>query len=558
MIPGSALFAQVPSQQGISGQEQTRKMQEEEDALRKKIEKEREKPVIEEKEIPPPTPSLAEEKTPIKRIQVTGVTLISEKEINKVTAQFENKELTFADMKKAANMITDIFRQKGYITSRAYVPPQKIKDGLLQIKALEGLMGDLEVKGNRYFKTSIIKKKISLIKGAIFNYNTLRKNLTRINQHPDRAAKAILKPGKEPGTTDVILEVKDRLPIHAGFNYDNFGSRYISKDRYSMQVTHNNLFGLDDSLTFQYQLAQHSRYFLKNLRYLLPLAGDWQFGLSAAFSRVKLGEDYEDSDVRGKSKLYGIFANKPLIDLENFSLGLNLGFDYKDITNYQQQVVSSRDSLRVAKLGFDIDLSDNLGGRNLISHEVNVGMADIMGGLKQHDSKASRNGAGGKFTKNIINLFRLQKMPFSSNLLFKNQIQLSSYILPASEQFQIGGIANVRGYPPAEAVGDKGYAWTLEWSFPLYPVPKVIKVPFSSAKLYDALKVAIFYDWANARLRRPSATEEKSKTLRAVGYGFRFNLPEDFSLRLDFGWPLDNTPADSDHMHTWFQVSKTF
>jgi hemolysin activation/secretion protein len=149
-------------------------------------------------------------------------------------------------------------------------------------------------------------------------------------------------------------------------------------------------------------------------------------------------------------------------------------------------------------------------------------------------------------------------MPFSSTLLWKNQIQISPYILTAAEQFQIGGIANVRGYPPAEAVGDKGYSMTWEWSFPLYFIPKDIKVPFSKAKFYDAFRLAVFYDWANTRLRRPIGTEQKDRTLKAAGCGLRLNLPENFSLRLDFGWPLDNTPSDSDHMHTWAQVSKSF
>jgi hemolysin activation/secretion protein len=152
----------------------------------------------------------------------------------------------------------------------------------------------------------------------------------------------------------------------------------------------------------------------------------------------------------------------------------------------------------------------------------------------------------------------LQKLPFSSTLLWKNQIQLSPYILSAAEQFQVGGIINVRGYPPAEVVGDEGYAMTWEWSIPPYLISKKIKVPLSQARLYDALRLVTFYDWANTRLRRPIVTEEKNKTLTSAGWGVRFNLPENFSLRAEFAWPLDNTPTDGDHMHTLFQVSKEF
>ena len=533
-----------------------RQLQEKEKKLREEIETPKKAPEKEELPALPAGPESAE-KALIKKINVTGFTILSGKEINDIISPFENKELTLKEMQKVANLITDSYRQKGYINSTAYLPPQDIKEGVLEIKVVEVVTGEVEIKDNRYFKTSLLREKIPLKKGEPFNYNALKKGLTEINKQPDRNAHAVLAPGKEPGTTDIVLDVKDRLPIHVGFNMDNFGSRYINKYRYGVNFTHNNLLGFDDKLNFQYQLGQSGRYFLKSINYLLPVREGWEVGASAFFSRVKLGQDLEDSDVRGKTKLYSLFANRSLIDTDNFDLGMNLGFDYKDITNYQLQAVTSHDKLREAKIGLDADASDNF-GRTIVTNELDFGIPNIMGGLKEQDINASRSGAGGKFIKDTINLLRLQKMPFSSTLLCKNQIQISPYILTSAEQFQIGGIANVRGYPPAEAVGDKGYSMTWEWSFPPYFIPKDIKVPFSKAKFYDAFRWAVFYDWANTRLRRPTATESKNQTLRGWGCGARFNLPEDFSLRIDLGWPLDKTPSDSDHLHTWIQVSKDF
>lgn len=532
-------------------------MEEQEEALRKKVEEEKKVPQIEERFPQAPAPAVSEEKVSIQDIRVTGVTLLSEKEINKIVAPFKNKELTLADIQKVADLITDAYRQKGYITSRAYLPPQKIEIGALEIRVLEGKMGAVEIKGNRYFSTRLILSKITLKKGEPFNYNELRKDLTTINEQPDRASRAVLMPGKEPGETDMLLEVKDHLPIHVGIDWDNFGSRYIEKQRYTTRFTHSNLLGFDDNLTFQYQLSQEARYILKSVRYLFPVTADLEVGFFAGISRVKLGQDFEDSDVRGKSQIYGLFANRSLLDTEQLDLTLNLGFDYKDITNYQFQRATSSDRLRNVRFGLEMDLSDNF-GRTVITDEFGIGISDIMGGLKKHDSKASRSGAGGRFTKNTLNLLRLQRLPFSSQLLWKNQIMISPYILTAVEEFQIGGISNVRGYPPAEVVGDNGYSSTFEWTFPPYLLPRNIKVPFSRAKFYDAVRLAMFYDWANARLRRPTVTEQKDRTLRAAGCGLRFNLPEDFSVRLDFAWALDNPPSDANQVHRWIQVSKDF
>lgn len=530
---------------------------EKEKLLKQRIQKVKPKPQIEEKL---PAKAIAPkpgEKVFIKKINVIGVTLLSQKEIDAIILPFENKELDLNIFFNITDLITDRYRQKGYVTSRAYLPPQKIEANILEIRVIEGLTGNLEIKGNRYFKSSLIKEKIKLKKGQVFNYKILQQNLIKINEHPDRNIRAVLIPGKEPGTTDIILEVKDRLPVHLSLNWDNFGSRYIYRDRYQTILTFNNFIGREDILSLQYQIAQSDTYRLTALRYLYPLTESTQIGIFAARTKLDLGREYKDFNVRGKSRLYSVYLRQSLVDQEKINLDLNFGFDYKDIFNFQLGDEVSRDRLRVLKFGLDLDILDKL-GRTILIHEVDFGLPSTFGALERKDTRASRLGSGGKFVKHVINLLRLQKMPFSSTLLWKNQIQLSPYILTAAEQFQIGGISNLRGYPPAEYVGDKGYASSWEWSFPFYFIPKTIKFPFSKAKFYDALRWVIFYDWANTHLKTPQPGEEKNQTLRSVGCGFRFSLPEEFFIRVDVAWPLDKIPSDNKHCHSWVQISKNF
>jgi len=548
----SSVRAEIAPEQQMRSDE----IQKRDEQLRQEIETPKKVP---EKEELPPLPATPEstEKAFIKEIRVSGFTILTDKEIKDIILPFENKELTLGEMQRAANMITDAYRQRGYINSLAYLPPQDIKQEILEIKVVEVSTGEIEIKGNRYFSTSLLRSKIPLKKGEPFNYNDLRKGLAQINRQRDRNARAVLMPGKEPGTTDVVLEVKDRLPIHLGFSMDNLGSRYIGKYRYGLKVYNNNLIGFDDKLSFQFLAGQSDRYYSGNLSYVMPIGSSWDVGLSAFVSQVKLGGALKDSEITGKSKTYSAFARNAFVDTENLDINLNFGYDHKDIVNKQQGSVTSHDRLSVAKLGFDVDALDKF-GRTLFTYEFAGGIPDFMGSMSAKDDDASVAGSGGKFVKNTINFLRLQKLPFSTNLLWKNQFQMTPYVLPSIEQFQIGGIANVRGYGPAEAVGDCGLSTTAELSLPVYPIPKHIAVPFSKAKLYDALKLAVFYDWANSHLRKPAAGTKKNATLSSVGFGVRFNLPEDFSVRLDLAWPLDKTPSDSDHLHTWIQVSLDF
>lgn len=563
-LPILYVFAATNPEQEMRSHE----LQEKEKALRQKIEEPRKAPEA-PPELPPTQPGLESlEKVTLKKIDVIGATLIPARDIRIITGPLEGKEVTIRDLQKAADRITDIYRQKGYITSRAYLPPQKIAEGLVEIRIVEGITGNLEIKGNRYFKTALLREKINLKKGEPFQYELLKKGLSRINEQPDRNAKAVLAPGKEPGTTDVVVEVKDNLPIHAGFTYDDYASHSLDRNRFKTTLSHDNLLGFDDVLTAQYQVTEGERYVLWAVNYLMPANENLKLGLFVAHSTLAMGRDYEDLEAKGNSKYYSMFATQSLFVKDNASLKLNVGFDYKDIFNYQLGRETSRDRLRVAKAGLEFDASDKF-GRTLLTNEVAVGIPDIMGGLKKRDSAeqgidaskgvgGSRNGSGGEFIKHTINLLRLQKMPFDTIIYWKNQAQITSDILTASEQFQIGGISNVRGYPSAEAVGDRGFSSTVAFSVPFYFIPKNINAPFSKARLYDSIRLVTFYDWANTRLRRTVAPEEKNKTLSSVGYGIRIMLPENFSVRVEFAWPLNNLPSDGKHMRSWTEISKSF
>lgn len=548
---------QERASQELSGIERTDQLIREDKALEKKITKKKEKPEIEEKFPPEATPALPTETLLIKSITISGASLIPEKDLRKIVEPFENKELSLTEMQKVVDLITEVYRKKGYITSRAYIPPQKIENNIFEIRIIEGKMGDVEVKGNYYFKSALFKKKFNLKKNEPFNYYILTKTLRRINEYPDRTAKAVLVPGKEPGETDVVLEVKETLPIHAGWDFDNYGSKYIYNNRYQFSARHNNLLGMEDMLDFKYMISEAEAYRMIGGSYVLPVTEKFKLGFSAMWSKLHLLSDYKPLDIRGKSGLYSLFASQNIAYEDNFTMNVNAGLDVKDIFNYQYDQKTSSDKMRVAKIGFDADVTDPY-GRTVISNELDIGIPGFMGGLKSKDPRASRAGTGGEFTKLILNVLRLQQMPFSSTMLIKNQLQVSSMALTATEQYQIGGIINVRGYPSAELVGDNGFSSTVEWYFPPYFFPKDLKVPFTKTTFYDAVKLVAFYDYGMVHLRTPGPSQKVFDQLSDFGWGVRFNLPKNFFFKAEFACPLNQEPSDGKDIRTWLQIAVNY
>jgi len=145
--------------QQMGGMTRTRELEAGSKKLTAEIQQKKKKPGIEENLPAEAPPILPGEKVLIKHIVVSGATIIPEKEIRDIVAPFENKEIPLSEMQKAADLISEAYRTKGYITSRAYLSPQKIENETLEIKVIEGKMGDISVAGNRYYKDSLYKKK---------------------------------------------------------------------------------------------------------------------------------------------------------------------------------------------------------------------------------------------------------------------------------------------------------------------------------------------------------------------------------------------------------------
>ena len=558
LLSSSESFAQSSSSHQTSSQEGQRQLQDIDQRLRQRLQSQ--SPETIKNTTTPESKKTNEQPSPtvlINSITVTGSHILSQKEIDAIIKPFEGQKMSLTDMQKLTELLTNALRKKGYVTTHAILPPQKLTNGTLEIKIIEGRMGNVQVQGNHYFSKRTFTRRITLHQGELFDYDKFRHNLGIINQYPDHHAKATLVPGQEPLQTDIVLDVKDQLPIHAGVSYDNFLSRYVGKGEFTGTLEDNNLLGFDDALTLNYITTPHNTYRLTSARYLLPLTNSTDIGFYASQNKVGLQKELKIFEARGKSKSYSIFIDQNLVNGDNLKITANAGFDYKDVFNFASDN-ESRDRLRIAKTGFNMDFTDPFYGRDIINNEFSQGIPNIIGGLNSVDPLGSRLGAGGKFSKDMIDFLRLQRLPFGLSLFTKFEAQFSSRTLTATEQYQLGGIANLRGYAPGEASGDSGQSATAELTLPLYFLPTTRHVPFSKTSWNDSLRLAGFYDWGHVHLRTAQFGEFKKTSLNSLGCGIRFNLVEGFSSRVDVGWPMDPQSSDHEHMHIWFQITKNF
>ena len=67
-----------------------------------------------------------------------GSTVFSPEELNKAVETFVDKELTFEELLEIRTAITNLYTSQGYTTSGAFLPPQDLASGVIQIQVVEG------------------------------------------------------------------------------------------------------------------------------------------------------------------------------------------------------------------------------------------------------------------------------------------------------------------------------------------------------------------------------------------------------------------------------------
>ncbi|TAL21767.1 MAG: ShlB/FhaC/HecB family hemolysin secretion/activation protein, partial [Nitrospirae bacterium] len=518
-----------------------------------------ETPVIEKKEEKPPK-AVDGKKILIRQIKLQGAALIEEQTLKTILSKYENKELTLSEMNQIAEDITANYRKQGYILAYAYIPPQEIKDGILEISVIEGKTGEITVRGNKSYSAKFIQRHLERIKqDPSLKEETIERALLILNEYPSLNVKASLTAGKDLGATDIAAQAKDSLPISGNLSYDNFGTNITSKHRLGAAFNIGNLITSGDYLMLR-GLTGLDRIDLNKLsygraEYLFPIDyNGTKMGLNYANSVYKAGEQYTILDIHGKAHVAGIYLTHPIIKTRKNTLDIKLGFDYKDVYDYLLDSIRSKDNIRVFNLGATSDSIDNLYGRNIITLTYHQGVRNLLGGNGKKDPDASRLNADGAFAKYTADIIRLQKLPGYNHLMLRGSGQLSEDNLFVAEQFMLGGAGSVRGFRPSSQSGDSGYFGSAELHLsPIYPETKIL-----NQNIGDTIKLALFADHGGVYRNNAQPGENKNDYLTSIGAGLRLYAGKYFSVRYDYALPEINGNFSSHNSEHYLQATVAF
>ncbi len=505
----------------------------------------------------------------VKEIKFKGNEVISSAEIEKQIKPYENQKMDFAKLNALCELITSLYRAQGYITSFAYVPPQTMENGVVEIEIVEAKIGKVSVEGNHYFKESLYQKDMKPLKEEVFRYQNLEGALSRLNQKPDRKARAYLVTGETPQTSDMVLKTEETYPIHAYYEFNNRGSKFTHRGRQILHLDDNNLLGYGDILNTSWTFAEEDTLHGGSAGYSFPLEDTpATLSFNASYTKTALAKDLRIFEIDGESLYLAPGITYTLYQTASFSLEGFLNFEYKDSKTSILGLEDSFDRVRVLNLGPRFAWQD-AGGRTMLWSQASFGIPDFLNGLENVDGDASRPNTGGEFNYYSAGVVRLQRVPPSAFLIMRLNGQWTSDNLTSTEQFRLGGSSSVRGYPESDASGDSGYNFSTELNTPIPFLPKhedgtktafsktdleSLKSNPSETKLLPILgkainkvgRLATFVDGGKTfNENRDSETSIKDRWLLGAGAGLRFEFDKNFTLQTDVGVPIGDESSDN-------------
>lgn len=484
---------------------------------------------------------------------VAGSDILRKSEFATRMQKYFGKPVTLGGLDEITREVINYFREQGFPVVNVVVPQQTVKDGVIQILAIEARVGRVKVENARWFRPDNIRKEVNLREGDKIDANQLQDDMNWLNTNPFRTADLKFEPGEKEGTTDLVVDVQDRLPLRVYTTYDNYGIDLTGKNRQSLGLNLGNMFSLDQQAGFQYTTSWKDLFNSMNAysgSYLIPLP--WRNSLTVFGSYTKSSaETVPGQTFQGDSWQMSGRYNIPLPTLEPVNHSFYAGLDFKQSSNAflifgQNTATGSGSGLAPFSIfqltaGYNGNIPDDLG---LTSFEVGgfYSPGGVTGWNTTSQFQENTPNSCASYVYGKFNLNRTFVLPYKFTISGNFNGQLASTALMPTEQYGLGGYNTVRGYDERSANGDNAYVFNTELRTPPGSIFKI----FGNQEVDDTFQFLAFFDYGFIGNIQPvPGTLEQTVFLMSVGPGLRYNIDRFVSVRFDWGFQLHQAPIGS-------------
>lgn len=405
-------------------------------------------------------------------IELQGAEQLSERDRKRLTEPYVDQCLGVNQLNALLKAITDTYLQRGYVTSRAYLPQQDLSRGTLTILVVEGKLEGLKPADGSSLTPRELNRAFPGDPGKLLNLRELEQLVDQLNRLPSNQVQMDLVPGQAVGGSVVQLKNTPSKPWRASLSRNNNGQASTGEQQWGLDLEWDNPLGLADQLMLRggHDGVSDSNQLSKNgyLAYSLPW-GWWTLDYSYSQSRYRSqaesnGFAFEQS---GQSENQQFKAERVVHRDAVSKTALNTGLSLLRTNNYIEDSRLAVSSNRISELQFGFNHGRRFGSAFV---NLDLGWQEGIGAFGAQGDQTSGPGQPTalyrKYTATLSYLqsFQLLGENFSFSSLATGQH--SEDVLYSPQRLSLGGLSSVRGFKDQSLSGDTGGYWRndLRWT----------------------------------------------------------------------------------------------
>jgi hemolysin activation/secretion protein len=492
----------------------------------------------------PPPPGAEAVRLVPRAILVEGATAILPGRIEAETSRLIGREVTVAEIFALAQRLEQLYLDAGFFLSRVVVPPQRVENGVVRIRAIEGSIAEIEYEGDIGPAIAQVRAFLApLLAERPLSVATLERALLLANDIPGVTAAATLRPGTTEGAPLLSVSVS-RKPYDGVLVYDNRGSRLQGPTQlfaigglnsFTRFGERTELLIVTTALRGQPEQRREQNFAQLNLSGYLGGSG-LALRAFAGVNRTEPGTPLAEIGYRGNVFVAGIGASYPIIRSRATTLTVTGQFDIynadsqEDAQRALQQRTEAR--YRTARFGLEASFRDEWLGITGMRATFHRGIDGFRASPNDITALVPRPGAEPGFIKWTGEVSRLQAL-FSAgrwafDLLGVVAGQYTNDLLPQQEKFFLGGDRLGRGFYAGEVTGDRAVIGSVELR-----ATSVLRLTEADAdglpvQFYGFVDLGRAWDRAAPGLPTPAAIP-----MRSAGLGVRMDIRSWLTFELE-------------------------
>lgn len=483
-----------------------------------------------------------------------------------IREQRGKRGVTVGQIETVANKITRFYRERGFILAKAFIPKQRVREGVVNLTLLLGTLGEVTINGNDMYKADLLHSVFDDLLTKPVTNKMVEENLFIINSFPGINVDGYFEPGYQVGDTRLNINVKNERRYDANLRTDNHGTDESGLYRFYADFQLNNLLGIADYVKVSVLEATSP----SNTTY-------WQTSFESNFFSPLFRVGLEGS------------RNQFVVDQSKVAANIDLNGEVDVLGVYglyiheRGRTKNSRYELRAEKITSDLqignlpDINDALDEElSQISIKYSVDYLDD-NNKRLHDGniKYTRGtfdfGASDGQEKNYdiftaeYTLLTFLKVPFTqstSRIIFRSNLQYAGTNLSSIARFSLAGPTRTRAFSPSFFTADDALYFGTDWVF---NSPDLFDFQIASFNFKKLAKPFIFVDYGyGTQYAILPGNEDATGQLADVGVGLQFSHGANFSGNLQVGFDIlsefDNTgqTPESDNMRWLFDMQYSF